>query len=763
VVILTFEASSYSRSILQPNTSSLSSMGYSSTRTASSGPGRSFWGLNLNQRENLDKKDREMESILTLAEPLIHQDDCKLKDDDDTTIQSFESMVSHLHDETTLEQQPTIQHQLPQEQMLVLETPSTVSTAETDDASIEHFPLHVQHRRVPSWEASPRSLSGPLECLIRSPFSVVSHVWGQQRIENVRDIKNDDWQYGFPPLPATSDNRWLQTQHHFAAPQIPCLSQVQRAPPSSIDARRPFTQPFLQRQLPVSPPRTIRASPATHRTTPGPAFAGSRSSSEVLKTLLRKKACLYEPDTSRAVALVTWLVGRELALEYGFFSRQQLQAGVHSCVTDKIESGAITRTKVNRCMQIILNSCFHYIIPRPDGTEENGDAFRYMFEKQVDDDSFLLEMLPDPWKGIRVDRDNVLCATADCDNEQPVTPQHSPRLSSTSPDKSPSGKESVGDESDQHKRAVLLCFNENVRKAEDVFRCHNEFIRDTAHASHLQLSSHEWRLFFGDRAAGTPYLWGNIGIPLPYAENYSASHVDALGMMSNDELGKFRTSWCTKRYDHDHELCGFAHVNVNGGWLRRNPLAYNYNDKMCPAITNVPDRRHERLLYVIHECPHGNNCQYAHSHEEIVYQPRHYKTRTCSSGGRPGGCHLGDVCSKFHPVDSYRFPKKSDARSTRHARHTQQQSSSGTKPVGYVPSPAPILYCSPAPLSDFEEHLVLPGLQSLYRRQCLVVRDHLRKNGSACCYSLFGDGGAEAVHTRTVRGLPTPEAAHRKE
>lgn len=49
-------------------------------------------------------------------------------------------------------------------------------------------------------------------------------------------------------------------------------------------------------------------------------FNSSRSAPDVLKTLLRKKACLYEAGTSRAVALITWLVGRKLTLEQGYFS-----------------------------------------------------------------------------------------------------------------------------------------------------------------------------------------------------------------------------------------------------------------------------------------------------------------------------------------------------------------------------------------------------------------------------------------------------------
>merc|ERR1712100_885052 len=154
--------------------------------------------------------------------------------------------------------------------------------------------------------------------------------------------------------------------------------------------------------------------------------------------------CLYEPDTSRAVALVTWLVGRELAIEYGFFSRQQLQSGVHACVASKIDGGIITRTKVNRCMQIILNSCFHYIIPRSDGTEEKGDYFREGFAQTVKDDSYLLKYLSRLWNDVTVDRETVLEASLDDIEEKPShsnkvasTPKTSPKLTSVDPAKSP--------------------------------------------------------------------------------------------------------------------------------------------------------------------------------------------------------------------------------------------------------------------------------------------------------------------------------------
>jgi len=514
----------------------------------------------------------------------------------------------------------------------------------------------------------------------------------------------------------------------------------------------------------------------------GSSGGGSRSSSEVLKTLLRKKACLYEPDTSRAVALVTWLVGRELALDCGYFSRQQLQAGVHACVAEMISSGSITRTKVNRCMQIILNSCFHYIIPRPDGTEENGDWFRMKFAGESKDDSFLLQMLPEPWNSVVVDKEEILKVIA-CEQEPKAkkqgsgmeTPQASPRLGSMTPDKgSPGGRETGADDDDSHKRAVLLCFNENVRCAEDVFRCHNEFIRDTAHASHLQLSSQEWRFFFGPEAAVAPYIWGNIGIPVPYSEVHGSSHVDALGMMTTYEAGKFRTSWCTKRYDHDRDLCGFAHIDVNGGWLRRNPSVHRYKDEMCPSVTTISEKQIGPGSFVLNECPDGVNCTYAHSQEEIMYHPHRYKMSACPSSGRSGGCNLGDVCPSFHPADSYRFPKKSDGRSSRHSKHPHHSSGGGGSKVSSSnppPAGSPLLLASPAPLSSFEEHLQQPGLQNLFRRQCSVVRAHLRKSGTTCYYSYFGDdaGSIDAadvqkkrvITTKPFRGLPTPLPEHR--
>lgn len=578
----------------------------------------------------------------------------------------------------------------------------------------------------------------------------------------------------------------VQYPQQFGTYQEQGQHQQTQASPGQVGAR-PYAQQTSAHQSPqahgsdlgisatTTPPRIVRQArqlgprPAVVSGAPGntqhqPASVSQRSASEVLKTLLRKKACLYEPITSRSVALVTWLVGRELALVYGFFSRQQLQSGVHACVARKIESGTITRTKVNRCMQIILNSCFHYIIPRPDGTEEKGDYFRDVFSKSVNDDSYLLRYLPEPWNDLAVERDAVIEATLnDVEEEKPhgakspTTPKTSPTLGSVNGEKSPDRElYDVGDKDDS-KRAVLLCFNENVRSAEDVFRCHNEFIRDTANAAHLQLTAQEWRQFFGRETSRAPHPWGNVGIPTLTGETPGGPprQPDLFGQMSQEEVGKFRTSWCTKRYDHDHDLCGFAHVEVNGGWLRRPPAIHSYRDEMCQYVSSVGDFSVSPNHFFLNECPRGAMCHYAHSTEEILYHPNRYKTKSCTSlYSRPGGCHLGDVCPDVHPPDVNRpIKKSSESRSHGNRRKHDQGSHAGIKPSSELPAGSPVVYASPAPFSSFEHQLGLPGLQNLYRRHSAVTRAFVRTSGKAkCSYSPFGDDWG-------ILGVPKSSAA----
>ncbi len=500
-----------------------------------------------------------------------------------------------------------------------------------------------------------------------------------------------------------------------------------------------------------------------HNVTPSTAqnTGGTRPTYEILKTLLRKKACLYEPGTSRAIALITWLVGRKLALSHGYFSRQHLQSGVHAVVADKIDSGMITRTKVNRCMQIILNSCFHYIIPRPDGTEESGDLFKETFAKNVSDDMDLLKTLPRPWHDLEV--------CDDCFTEKDEDIKNM--------------KDGVQEQKDENgsvaKRVVLLCFNENVRSAEDVLRCHNDFIRDAAITGKLQLSAEEWWQFFSikedeintagstDIVTKSPVKKPAGGCDIPYLTfdtrplNFNdqvcvpwSKSSDVLGQMNGQELNKFRTTWCCKRYDHDHSLCRFAHVDVNQGWLRRNPQVYRYSAQRCPRATIIKSPNSPLRGCHLNTCPFGMQCKYAHSQEEMDYHPTVYKSEVCEASKTSYiNCQKRDICPKSHPV----IPR-SPGHSSKALRHltrpkaghhggTKHATSSTTSPIdnNCAPGAAPILYHKPAPPSEFEKTLLFPGLQSLYRRNCAMLYAHSLGNKETLQkYSNFGDNWDDA-------------------
>lgn len=522
-------------------------------------------------------------------------------------------------------------------------------------------------------------------------------------------------------------------QHHFTRKQTRGTSQ---SPPRIRANARPVSSRQPGSSISSSGPQSLSANLP-------------RSSSEVLKTLLRKKACLYEPHTSKAVALVTWLVGRELALSYGYFSRQQLQSGVHACVAHKIDSGAITRTKVNRCMQIILNCCFHYIIPRSDGSEESGELFCQQFKETSKDDKVLLSTLLPPWNDVTVMKDVVLQASLVEEGQTTkkgnawTSPQQSPRLTSV---ETPGGTSQEGEGEDPHmKRSVLLCFNENVRSAEDTFRCHNEFIRDAANAARLQLTASEWSAFFGEDA-GKPSVWNNEDA----ASRERCS--DFFGQMDDNELGMFRTSWCAKRYDHDHELCGFAHMEVNGGWLRRNSQLYSYRAEMCTDVVSVPPSLTGGSRLAINKCRHGICCTMAHSREEIAFHPSNYKRSACKLSGTTHGCTLGDVCPNYHRYDEMHTVKVPGHDNHLHQRHTPARHHNphdhaaprAGRPIAKVsPSGAPTLYVSPSPFSSFEKQLLMPGLQSLFRRRCSVVSSYLESSGTSgfVQYEMFGPEG----------------------
>lgn len=455
------------------------------------------------------------------------------------------------------------------------------------------------------------------------------------------------------------------------------------------------------------PPHPRRRHPADRPAPPAPG-AGPRAATEVLKTLLRKKACLYEPGTSPAVALAAWLVGRRLALARGYFARPELQAGVHAVVAAKIAAGRVTRTKVNRCLQVVLNSCFHYVIPRPDGTEEQGTAEQRAFAAEAADEEALLGSLPPPWDGLVLP----LAGT-----EGPTAAEASAR--------------DDGDGSSGGRRAVLLCFNENIRCAADVGRCHDEFIRDVARAGGLGLGPEDWRAFFA----------GARGLPARSLDRCLPVGPD--GILDRRDLARFRTSWCAKRYDHDHAACSFAHVEVNRGWLRRDPDVVPYAPVPCP---------HVRPLLgapgcYVNACPRGEACDKAHSAEEILYHPER----------RPG--HAATACSFLRDLGvaattaaSARPSGRPEHVPPRRAPPGRPRSTPGTPPrrarltaggapatgFGVPPGGAPTLYVAPAPPSAFERTLALPGLRALFRDHAAALAARETSDVDDGAYGAFG-------------------------
>lgn len=248
-------------------------------------------------------------------------------------------------------------------------------------------------------------------------------------------------------------------------------------------------------------------------------------------------------------------------------------------------------------------------------------------------------------------------------------------------------------------------------------------------------------------------------VPEPWARC-----IDTQGQMNNNELNKFRTTWCCKRYDHDHSLCRFAHIEVNKGWLRRDPSLFKYGDQICPHTTVIKSSSSALKGCHLNTCPDGVNCKYAHSEEEIEYHPRRYKSAICSAT-KPGQmscyCHLRDICPKSHP-ENPRSPthsrslrvnhgKRSNDTATRgkcgqHGNMKQNGGSNATSSVDdFATIPAPIIFHKPAPTSEFEKTLLFPGLQSLYRRNCaMVYADFLGKKEAMQKYSNFGDNWEEA-------------------
>ena len=195
---------------------------------------------------------------------------------------------------------------------------------------------------------------------------------------------------------------------------------------------------------------------------------------------------------------------------------------------------------------------------------------------------------------------------------------------------------------------------------------------------------------------------------------------EILGQMSTVELCRFRSSWCAKRYDHDPKLCAFGHVDVNRGWLRRDPSEHDYDDIMCPHV--VLSSRLDG--YVINACPEGGYCKFAHSKEECLYHPRRYKTLRCEAG--PTCCSLKEICPNVHiKCSQSRISASENEEAQITSKAAQRPSTSSPRHPSQhnapVPS-APMLYIFPSPESDFEKNiLLLPGLKDLFRRRSTVL------------------------------------------
>jgi len=593
-----------------------------------------------------------------------------------------------------------------------------------------------------------------------------SHIDDQNLLPNSTLKKNTIMKQGMNRLPPRNQNINSTSHHnsyqnHNSNSNVQLQQQKQRRHHALQQPIQGSTnQPPIPSGLMSLPPQHSGTSAANQSN----AHQQNRSAPDILKTLLRKKACLYETDTSRAIALITWLVGRRMALNLGYFSRQQLQSGVHFVVSPKISAGIITRTKVNRCMQIILNSCFHYIIPRPDGGEEKGDAFKKDFAETVQglEDDNLVKALPVPWNDLNVGKA--------LEDWLEIAEDHQ--------------EEDEGGEGLQ-KRTVLLCFNENVRSSDDVFRCHNEFIRDAANSASLILTAEEWRIFFAggtdhdslnrdidssasSQSAQSPQVQilpskdGMSPAPdlsqpsnstsiskssifstvcKPATKGMESTTDEMLGHMSAFELGKFRTTWCSKRYEHDCSLCGFAHAEINRGWLRRDPTVHRYRDELCPKVYLVPPGNDmEGCLF--NACPNGINCEFAHSLEEIQYHPNKYKRNICPDHSAGRKCALRDICPFSHPPtlvqDQLNGRHKGGYRATSTAGINSQDknrfgqlstakqrfNSSTQNSTKAFPKVAPMMYVDGAPFSEFDKSLLLPGLKGLFRRRSETVWLH---------------------------------------
>lgn len=173
---------------------------------------------------------------------------------------------------------------------------------------------------------------------------------------------------------------------------------------------------------------------------------------------LKKIGCGFCPGASHAICLVVWVIGRKLALRYGYFTKRQLQLAVDAVIESKISSGTISKTKYRQCIQIIKNSCFHKVdASKPNENIQNEtESFREAFAKNVIDDTHLLKTLSSPWDDLDITKADDFINRNNYNGDLKIV----------------------------------------ARSFEDVLRYHIDYIREVARNANLLLTSHEWRYFF---------------------------------------------------------------------------------------------------------------------------------------------------------------------------------------------------------------------------------------------------------------------------
>jgi len=112
-----------------------------------------------------------------------------------------------------------------------------------------------------------------------------------------------------------------------------------------------------------------------------------------------------------------------------------------------------------------------------------------------------------------------------------------------------------------------------------------------------------------------------------------------------------------------------------------------------------------------------------------------------------GTCPLGDICPNTHTEGSthhqshsysHRQGKYSPSRAAQHTGPKKKASASAGHGFdkSHFPHSPPMLYIDPAPLSEFEKTLLLPGLQALFRDHSSSVV--YSTQGSLYEYGVFG-------------------------